>query len=310
MTPTDPETEAPVPGPDDTGAPGEVAAVPEPPAPAPVVTRPPGDLAACLALAVGGAFLALFGYVVALAAAMALAPTSPRLALAIGQPAGLVLPALALLLVARATGFLAPPGPRRRARPDAVAGVSIWTVAVAMLAGVAWVSALALASPDALVRSQAHLRDLMEPLFVVRGTLDIAAILLILSIVPGVCEEILFRGFLQRVLRSRFTPAIAIGVTSTLFAAFHLDVLGFPSRVLIGIALGIAYEVTGSLRLAMFLHALHNMLVMLVMPWDLSEAMAIPDRGEAWLGLAFGVPGLVVAGWFWRRSLLALARRP
>ncbi|WP_437676906.1 CPBP family intramembrane glutamic endopeptidase [Sorangium sp. So ce131] len=46
-------------------------------------------------------------------------------------------------------------------------------------------------------------------------------------------EEVIFRGYLQPALRARFSPAVAIGVTSIIFAAYHAD---FSPTVFAGIA--------------------------------------------------------------------------
>jgi membrane protease YdiL (CAAX protease family) len=43
------------------------------------------------------------------------------------------------------------------------------------------------------------------------------------SLVAGICEETGFRGYVQRPLESRYGPAAAIGITSLLFIAAHLN---------------------------------------------------------------------------------------
>ena len=43
------------------------------------------------------------------------------------------------------------------------------------------------------------------------------------SLVAGICEETGFRGYMQRPLESRYGPAAAIGITSLLFIVAHLN---------------------------------------------------------------------------------------
>jgi membrane protease YdiL (CAAX protease family) len=43
------------------------------------------------------------------------------------------------------------------------------------------------------------------------------------SLVAGICEETGFRGYMQRPLEARYGPAAAIGITSLLFIAVHLN---------------------------------------------------------------------------------------
>ncbi|MCB9647710.1 MAG: CPBP family intramembrane metalloprotease [Deltaproteobacteria bacterium] len=61
-------------------------------------------------------------------------------------------------------------------------------------------------------------------------------------------EEVLFRGYLQPGLRARFGPALAIGITSLIFAAYHVNFspMGFLGNVLWGVIWGLARERSGS----------------------------------------------------------------
>jgi membrane protease YdiL (CAAX protease family) len=283
----------------------------EPALPAPPA-RPPAsvlvsDLAPAIALSFGGVVLVMAAYIVATVIALARLPDAPRFALAVAQGAGLLAPALLLVAFARATGLLAPQAPRVPTPAPLALGAATSTFTVAILAGIAWSAGLALAVPERLESMQDQLAAMYGPLFAVDTPLDIAAVLVALSIVPALCEELVFRGFVQRVLRSRLSVAWSVGITSVLFSAFHLDLVGFPSRLLIGISLGLALERTGSLRLPMVMHATHNLFTMLVMPWDVAEALRIPPVRESLVGIAVALPLLVPAAWLWRKTLRELA---
>ena len=62
--------------------------------------------------------------------------------------------------------------------------------------------------------------------------------------IPGIGEELLFRGFLQRRMeiyfrdRSQSYKMLALIVTSIIFAAAHLDIVGLPTRFILGLFLG------------------------------------------------------------------------
>jgi len=81
---------------------------------------------------------------------------------------------------------------------------------------------------------------------------------LFIALVPGIVEELLFRGYVQRRLLERWTPGAAIFVTSLLFAIVHLQphhvALAFP----IGLWLGIVAWKTGSVYPSIFCHAFIN----------------------------------------------------
>jgi membrane protease YdiL (CAAX protease family) len=78
---------------------------------------------------------------------------------------------------------------------------------------------------------------------------------LLIGILAGVCEEILFRGPVQKGLLRRLPVWPAIVITAILFAAAHLDLYGLPIRTLLGVILGWMVVRTGSIFPAMVTHA-------------------------------------------------------
>lgn len=102
---------------------------------------------------------------------------------------------------------------------------------------------------------------LLDRMLVYRGPLDFAFLLLALSIVPGACEELLFRGYLQAGLTHHLGTRLAgIGASALLFALFHLDPWRFAGVLGLGLYLAWLRDETGSLRPAMAAHALSNAL--------------------------------------------------
>jgi membrane protease YdiL (CAAX protease family) len=80
--------------------------------------------------------------------------------------------------------------------------------------------------------------------------------------VVALSEELVFRGFIQRALENHWrNPAIAILVSAVLFGSAHLWLHAFPNwrhsivASLLGIACGIAYWWSGSVRGSMVTHA-------------------------------------------------------
>ncbi len=78
----------------------------------------------------------------------------------------------------------------------------------------------------------------------------------IVVLVP-LLEEILFRGLLQRALRAVLGPAPAIAAASLAFAAVH-DVQSSLPVLVVGAALGIVCEATGSVLAAALAHSAFN----------------------------------------------------
>ncbi len=104
-------------------------------------------------------------------------------------------------------------------------------------------------------------RALFDGLFVYRGPLDFAALLVAFALVPAVCEEILFRGFLQAGLaRAIQRPAGLLAVSALVFAVFHLDPWRFAGVTALGLFLAWLRLETGSLLPPMAAHAASNVL--------------------------------------------------
>jgi len=83
-----------------------------------------------------------------------------------------------------------------------------------------------------------------------------ALIVPLLGLVPGVCEELMFRGYMQTRLVERWGPALGIGVTSVLVAVGHVHTGAF---VMAGtLWFGYVAWRTGSIFPAMFCHAITN----------------------------------------------------
>src|SRR5205807_1237169 len=61
---------------------------------------------------------------------------------------------------------------------------------------------------------------------------------ILIGVLAGVCEEMLFRGPIQTGLLRRIPKWTAIIITALLFAAAHLDLYGLPVRTVLGIILG------------------------------------------------------------------------
>lgn len=82
--------------------------------------------------------------------------------------------------------------------------------------------------------------------------------LFVMAFLPAMCEEMLFRGWLQRILVARVNYHVAIWVVAFVFSAIHFQFYGFIPRMLIGAALGYLYCYTGSLWAPIIAHFTNN----------------------------------------------------
>jgi membrane protease YdiL (CAAX protease family) len=99
----------------------------------------------------------------------------------------------------------------------------------------------------------------METILKVNSPLDVVINLIVVALVPAFCEEIFFRGAVQRVLiHLTKNPWAGIIITGILFSAMHFQFLGFLPRAALGIVLGVLYWYSGSLWTSIIAHFVIN----------------------------------------------------
>ena len=82
---------------------------------------------------------------------------------------------------------------------------------------------------------------------------------LVIAILPGIGEELVFRGLIQNELkRGTGNAHVAIWTAAFLFSAIHMQFFGFLPRVLLGALFGYLYHWSGNLLIPMFAHFFHN----------------------------------------------------
>jgi uncharacterized protein len=100
---------------------------------------------------------------------------------------------------------------------------------------------------------------LLKQLMAMDHFYDFIINLFVVAILPGIGEEMLFRGVLQNELQksltNRYLPLI---LSAFIFAAFHLEPTGLITKFLIGCVLGYAYYITKNIFYPMLIHALNN----------------------------------------------------
>ena len=80
-----------------------------------------------------------------------------------------------------------------------------------------------------------------------------------LGIIPALCEEMFFRGTLQRILtRLWHRPILSIVITSVTFALLHADYLNWAGIFMCSIIMGLLYFYTSSLWIPIIFHVVWN----------------------------------------------------
>lgn len=89
--------------------------------------------------------------------------------------------------------------------------------------------------------------------------------LLVLAIVPAVCEEFFFRGAMQKVFSSCISSHhLSIVLTATLFSVFHGELFAFLPRFFLGLVLGYLFYYGKSIWVNVVAHFVNNALVVVL----------------------------------------------
>jgi membrane protease YdiL (CAAX protease family) len=151
---------------------------------------------------------------------------------------------------------------------------------------------------ESVVPTPEPIRTLFEGLFAYHGAADFALLLVVYSLVPAVCEEVLFRGFLQSGLMHHLgTPVRGIVVSALVFGLFHLNPWRFAGVFCLGVFLAWLRHESGSLVPPIAAHLLSNLISISLLATGRLEAAA-PGAGAP--GLLLAAAALVVAVWLVR----------
>lgn len=155
---------------------------------------------------------------------------------------------------------------------------STWHLLAALLIGLsAWVPAHELtvlqmrflALPQGIERFVASFQQALSGL-------PPQSALVLVALVPAVCEELLFRGVLMSGLSAGARRWTVIGVSAVIFGVFHFVIFKFAVTTALGIVLGYLCWQSRSVFPAMLAHALHN---------SMSILPALEPRWATWLGI-------------------------
>jgi len=96
--------------------------------------------------------------------------------------------------------------------------------------------------------------------------LPLAASFLVIGVLPGICEEMLFRGYIIRGFE-RYGKWQAILISGIMFGIFHLDFFRLIPAAVMGIWLGYLLLKTRSIYITFIAHALHNSFTVVLTSW-------------------------------------------
>jgi len=146
-----------------------------------------------------------------------------------------------------------------------------------------------------------------EALMKGNSMMELLLSLVIISIIPAISEELIFRGVIQKLFidLSR-NKHFGIILTAILFSAMHMDIAGFLPRFALGAILGYMYLWSGSIYLSIVAHFTNNLLAFLM---ELGQKNNMLSFNSDHLGIVQGQEMVLGASVFLTWGLLFLLRK-
>jgi len=117
---------------------------------------------------------------------------------------------------------------------------------------------LLLPNHPAIIRSQDISSKQAEVLLSFDGVRILYSIFVV-SILPAIAEELVFRGFLLRkIFELKPSQPVAIGISALVFAVVHFQVLNFLPILFMGIVFGYVYMTSKNILYPMLMHFVFN----------------------------------------------------
>jgi hypothetical protein len=137
----------------------------------------------------------------------------------------------------------------------AAAGIFIvaWPMVLVLLYVVLFIGR-AIVGPEFQIERNEGLKVILE-----NNELSLRILMVLFAVVvTPIFEELVFRGLLQSYLRNLgYGPWMSILIASILFSVLH-PLMHFPALLVLSVAMGYAYEKSGSLLRPIFIHFFFN----------------------------------------------------
>lgn len=108
-------------------------------------------------------------------------------------------------------------------------------------------------------------KQIMEQLLSLSSFGDVVLQLLVVALVPAICEELFFRGTLQQIFQCWVgNRHLAVIITALIFSVAHGDIYGLVPRFVLGLLLGYFFVLSGSILVNICAHFFNNAVVVLL----------------------------------------------
>ncbi len=137
--------------------------------------------------------------------------------------------------------------------------------------------------------------------------------LIVIALIPAVCEELLFRGFIFDSFKGKRNKVLAVIISSLLFSLLHFDAFKTIPLLIMALAFGYITAKTDSVLIPMIFHFINNSMAVIsfyATRGQDTQAVtdAVPDGTYIWYAVAAFGMGLVLV-YFGTRLLSGKPRK-
>ncbi|MFI5236585.1 MAG: CPBP family intramembrane glutamic endopeptidase [Ignavibacteriales bacterium] len=93
---------------------------------------------------------------------------------------------------------------------------------------------------------------------------EMLLVIITISVIPAISEELLFRGYIQRSFEFKLKPYLAALITAVFFAAYHFNPYGIIPLIILGFYFGFAAYSSQSIIIPVILHFLNNFIAVIL----------------------------------------------
>jgi membrane protease YdiL (CAAX protease family) len=113
--------------------------------------------------------------------------------------------------------------------------------------------------PDWMTEMEDNAAEVLKEILVMETFGSFLLTVILVAILPGIGEELVFRGILQKQLEAwTRNPVVAVWIAAIIFSGIHMQFEGFLPRVVLGAVLGYIYLWSRNLWVPIAAHALNN----------------------------------------------------
>lgn len=158
--------------------------------------------------------------------------------------------------------------------------------------------------PDAFSDLQVSQYEMIEDFLKTDGILWFG--LLNIALIPGICEEILFRGYVFRCFEKSWGPVIGIIASGLIFGLFHIQLGNILPLATLGIILALMTWLSGTIFPAIIAHFINNGAAVVVgsqFPELLFEEMTYESLPPFWVLALSLIFSAAIIHWMIKQSV-------